>query len=278
MELNILMTTLTLSPAKSMSKSASPAVIDVSNLTVRYNGEAALEDVTFTVHAGDKLAIIGPNGAGKSTLMKAILGLLRYQSGEIVVAGDLKQLGYVPQHEDVKWDFPASVRDVVMMGCLRQIGWLRLPTRIHWARVDAALERVDLAAFGRRQVGELSGGQRRRVFIARALAQNADTLLLDEPFSGVDVSAQNDLMGVLDKLNAEGLTIVLSTHDLDLAFHRFDQVLALRRRIIAFGSPREVYQTDVLTQLYGKRLMAWRDGEEVSLFMDEHGCCDDEHL
>jgi manganese/iron transport system ATP-binding protein len=278
MEPNISMITPTLSPSEPLIPPLpAPTVIDVSGLTVRYNGEAALEAVTFSVRAGEKLAVIGPNGAGKSTLMKAILGLLRYQSGEIVVAGDLKQLGYVPQHEDVNWSFPASVRDVVMMGCVRQIGWLRLPTRAHWARVDAALERVDLAAFGKRQVGELSGGQRRRVFIARALAQNADILLLDEPFSGVDASAQNDLMNVLDKLNAEGLTIVLSTHDLDLAFHRFERVLALRQRVIAFGPPQEVYQTEVLTQLYGKRLLAWRDGEEVSLFMDEHGCCGDEH-
>jgi ABC-type Mn2+/Zn2+ transport system ATPase subunit len=249
-------------------------MIDVRGVTVRYDGEPAVEDITFHVAAGERIAIIGPNGAGKSTLIKAIIGLLRHQSGEITVTGDLKKLGYVPQHEDVNWNFPVTVRDVVLMGCLRQIGWFRLPTRKHWQQVDAALERVDLAAFGQRQVGELSGGQRRRVFIARALAMNSDVLLLDEPFSGVDASAQTDLMGVLDRLNAEGLTILLSTHDLDLAFHRFDKVLALRQRMIAFGTPKEVYQTDILAQLYGKRLLAWHDGQEVSLFVDEHGCAD----
>jgi ABC-type Mn2+/Zn2+ transport system ATPase subunit len=246
----------------------------VSGLTVRYNGDNAIEDVTFRIAEGEKVAIIGPNGAGKSTLIKAILGLLRYQSGKITVAGDLAKLGYVPQHEDVNWNFPVTVRDVVMMGCVRQIGWLRLPTHADWRRVDAALERVDMATFGKRQVGELSGGQRRRVFVARALAQNADILLLDEPFSGVDVSAQAELMNVLDRLNVEGLTILLSTHDLDLAFHRFSRVLALRKRLIAFGTPQEVYQTEVLAQLYGKRLVAWHDGDPVSVFMDEHGCAD----
>lgn len=268
------MTISTLAPAKPTAKNGAPIAIDVRGLTVRYNGDNALEDVTFRVTAGEKVAIIGPNGAGKSTLIKAILGLLRYQEGQISVVGELTRLGYVPQHEDVNWNFPVTVRDVVMMGCVRQIGWLRLPTRADWRRVDAALERVDMAAFGRRQVGELSGGQRRRVFVARALAQNADILLLDEPFSGVDVSAQADLMKVLDRLNAEGLTILLSTHDLDLAFHRFSRVLALRQRLIAIGTPQEVYQTDVLAQLYGKRLVAWHDGEAVSVFLDEHGCAD----
>ena len=249
-----------------------PAVIDVRGVTVRYNGDAAIENVTFRVAAGERVAIIGPNGAGKSTLINAMLGLIRYQSGEIVV--DSRQLGYVPQHENVDWNFPVTVRDVVMMGLLRQLPRFRPPTRAHWQQVDEALEKVGMSAFGNRQVGELSGGQRRRVFIARALAMQAQILLLDEPFSGVDTSAQTDLMNVLDNLNAAGLTIVLSTHDLDLAFHRFDKVLALRQRVIAFGTPREVYQTDVLAKLYGKRMLAWQDGRQVSVFVDEHACGD----
>jgi ABC-type Mn2+/Zn2+ transport system ATPase subunit len=161
-----------------------------------------------------------------------------------------------------------------MMGSLRQIPRFRLPTHAHRRRVEEALEQVGMATFRDRQVGALSGGQRKRVFIARALAMEAQILLLDEPFSGVDASAQTDLMDVLDKLNAAGLTVVLSTHDLDLAFHRFDKVLALRQRVIAFGTPPEVYQTDVLAQLYGKRLLAWQDGQQVSVFVDEHGCGD----
>jgi ABC-type Mn2+/Zn2+ transport system ATPase subunit len=268
-------TIATISPSTETPVQTSlPAVIDVRDVTVRYNGDAAIENITFRAAQGERIAIIGPNGAGKSTLIKAILGLIRYQSGAITVKGDLQKLGYVPQHEDVNWNFPVTVGDVVMMGCLRQIGRFRRPTRAHWQHVDAALEQVGMAAFRDRQVGELSGGQRRRVFIARALAMKADILLLDEPFTGVDASAQTDLMDVLDHLNMGGLTILLSTHDLDLAFHRFDQVLALRQRVIAFGSPREVYQTDVLAQLYGKRLLAWHDGQQVSMFVDEHGCGD----
>ena len=269
------MATVTISPSvESPNSTSTPSVIDVRDVTVRYNGDAAIKNITFRVAAGERIAIIGPNGAGKSTLINAILGLIRHQSGEITVKDDLQKLGYVPQHEDVNWNFPVIVGDVVMMGCLRQIPRFRLPTRAHWQRVDEVLQQVGMAAFRDRQVGELSGGQRRRVFIARALAMQANILLLDEPFSGVDASAQTDLMDVLDKLNAAGLTIVLSTHDLDLAFHRFDKVLALRQRVIAFGAPREVYQTDVLTQLYGKRLLAWQDGQQVSVFVDEHGCGD----
>jgi ABC-type Mn2+/Zn2+ transport system ATPase subunit len=272
---NLMATLATLIPSTETSRQTTTSpVIDVRDVTVRYNGDAAIENVTFRVAAGERVAIIGPNGAGKSTLINAILGLIRHQSGEIVVNGDLRQLGYVPQHEDVNWNFPVTVRDVVMMGCLRQIPRFRPPTRRHWQHVDEALEQVGMSAFRDRQVGELSGGQRRRVFIARALAMEAHALLLDEPFSGVDASAQTDLMDVLEKLNARGLTIVLSTHDLDLAFHRFDKVLALRQRVVAFGTPREVYQTDVLAQLYGKRLLAWQDGKQVSVFVDEHGCGD----
>ena len=269
------MATTTISPsAEKINLTPAPPIIDVRDVTVRYNGDAAIENITFQVEAGERVAIIGPNGAGKSTLISAILGLIRHQAGEITVKDDLQKLGYVPQHEDVNWNFPVTVGDVVMMGCLRQIPRFRPPTREHWQRVDEALEQVGMASFRERQVGELSGGQRRRVFIARALAMEANILLLDEPFSGVDASAQTDLMDVLDKLNAAGLTVVLSTHDLDLAFHRFDKVLALRQRVLAFGRPREVYQTDVLAQLYGKRLLAWQDGQQVSVFVDEHGCGD----
>lgn len=269
------MTTAAISPSvEKQSSKSSPPIIDVRDVTVRYNGDAAIEHITFHVEAGERVAIIGPNGAGKSTLINAILGLLRHQSGEIVVKSELHKLGYVPQHEDVNWNFPVTVSDVVMMGYLRRIPRFRLPTRAQRQQVEHVLEQVGMTGFRDRQVGELSGGQRRRVFIARALAMEADVLLLDEPFSGVDASAQTDLMDVLDKLNAAGLTILLSTHDLDLAFHRFDKVLALRQRVIAFGTPDEVYQTDVLAQLYGKRLLAWQDGKQVSVFVDEHGCGD----
>lgn len=256
-------------------RTEAPPVLIVRDLCVQYgSGDLALENVSLDVRAGERLAVIGPNGAGKSTLIKAIMGLLNPSSGTIEKAADVGVIGYVPQHEAVNWDFPVTVRDVVMMGGVRRVGWLRFPGKRDWDNVDQALRRVDLADLAERQVGELSGGQRRRVFIARALAQQAKILILDEPFSGVDASAQADLMDVLDRLNREGLTIVLSTHDLDLAFHRFDRVLALRRTVIGCGYPDEVYRADVLSRLYDRRIVAWHQGEAVSVFVDEHGCAD----
>jgi len=250
-------------------------VISVRDLMVVYDGETAIEHISFDIHAGERIAIIGPNGAGKSTLLKAIVGLIQPRGGTIEIAPEWQDhLGYVPQYENIHWNFPVTVRDVVMMGCARRIGWLRWPRREHWQTVEAALERVGLADLSYRQVGDLSGGQRRRVFIARALAQDARILVLDEPFSGVDASAQTDLMGVLERLNAEGMTLLLSTHDLDLAFHRFSRVMALRQTLIAYGKPDEVYTTDVLTAIYGRRLIAWHDGKPIDVFVDEHACPD----
>ena len=248
------------------------SVIAVRDLTVIYDGNQALRDINFAVRRGESVAVIGPNGAGKSTLMQAIMGLLQPRAGQVIVQ-DRQRLGYVPQHEAVNWDFPVTVRDVVMMGQARQIGWLRWPGRGHWQEVDAALARVGLSDFAQRQIGELSGGQRRRVFVARALAQAADVLILDEPFSGVDASAQAEMMAVLDGLHADGLTILLCTHDLNLAFHRFDRVLALKETVIADGPPDAIYTRDVLAQLYGGRLATMQDGAELTVFVDDHDCC-----
>ena len=245
-------------------------ILKVENLTVVYEQQVAIHDLHFAVSAGSRVAVIGPNGAGKSTLMKAIMGLLPVQSGMIHCDA---QLGYVPQYEAVNWDFPVTVRDVVMMGRTRRIGWLRWPTGAHWQAVEQALERVGMADFADQQVGELSGGQRRRVFIARALAQEAEVLVLDEPFSGVDVQAQAETMQVLDDLHMAGLTILLSTHDLDLAFQRFDRVMALNHQMIAYGPPVNVYTQEILAQLYGSRLATLQNGDQVNIFVDDHQCC-----
>ncbi|MCB9451326.1 MAG: metal ABC transporter ATP-binding protein [Anaerolineaceae bacterium] len=246
------------------------AVLTVNGLKVIYDGEPAVEEINFTIYAGERVAVIGPNGAGKSTLIKAIMGLLQPQAGRIDV--DPARLGYVPQHEGVDWDFPVTVRDVVMMGRIKQIGWLRLPGMAHWRTVEAALERVGMADLAGRQIGDLSGGQRRRAFIARALAQQADTLVLDEPFSGVDAHAQSSLMDVLESLNQEGMTIILSTHDLGLAFSRFDRVLAINTTLIADGEAKAVYTPEVLGQLYGGQLATWDNGRQVMVFVDDHHC------
>jgi ABC-type Mn2+/Zn2+ transport system ATPase subunit len=249
---------------------ASETVLDVRHLTVAYNHEPAIEDVSFSVAARERVAIIGPNGAGKSTLIKAIMGLLQPRAGQIIV--NPHRLGYVAQHEGVNWDFPVTVADVVMMGRTRHIGRRLWPGRDQWQAVDAALERVGLLDLRNRQIGELSGGQRRRVFIARALAQEADTLVLDEPFSGVDASAQAGLLDVLDSLHCGGMTIMLCTHDLGLAFRWFDKVMALNCHLIAYGTPQQVYQPEILSQLYGSKLTTFAADHEQVLFVDDHHC------
>lgn len=251
----------------------STTILSVQQLSIDYDDSTpALNNVSFEICAGDKVAIIGPNGAGKSTLMKAIMGLIQTpRTSKIEV--DRHRLGYVPQHQTIDWSFPVTVRDVVMMGLTRQIGWLRFARKKHWQQVDAALKRVTMLAYGERQIGELSGGQQQRVFIARALAQQADTLLLDEPFAGVDIGAQADLLQVIDELNQEGLTILLSTHDLTLAFRRFTKVMALNQELVAFGTPDTIYNAETLKQLYGGAVTTMHDGGQTVVFVDEDSRC-----
>jgi ABC-type Mn2+/Zn2+ transport system ATPase subunit len=250
----------------------STALLTVHDLTVHYDDTTALDNVSFTLNAGDYAAIIGPNGAGKSTLMKSIMGLIQPQHGHFHVAPDLGLPGYVPQHQEVAWDFPVTVTDVVMMGLTRQIGWMRWPSRQHRQQVTEALERVGMAEYSQRQIGELSGGQRQRVFIARALAQNVRLLLLDEPFSGVDAVAQSSLMDVIDAVHTAGIAVLLSTHDLGLAFQRFPLVMALNKKLIAFGPAKEIAAPSILRDLYGTGIATIADGQGLTLFVDEHKC------
>jgi ABC-type Mn2+/Zn2+ transport system ATPase subunit len=250
-------------------------LLSVNHLTVRYDDYLALDDIHFDVQRGDSIAVIGPNGAGKSTLMKAIMGLIQPQRGaQINFAPDVSTPGYVPQHQEVAWDFPVTVEDVVMMGLTRQIGWLRRPNQTHQKQVDSALERVGMLALAHRQIGELSGGQKQRVFIARALVRDVDILLLDEPFAGVDAAAQSEVMEVIDRVNCEGMTILLSTHDLGLAFQRFKKVMALNHHLVAYGPASEIYTSETLRGLYGGGIAAVQDGERVTMFVDEHGCAE----
>ncbi len=245
-------------------------ILSIQHLTVNYRETRAILDISLDIERGDSVAIIGPNGAGKSTLIKAVMDLIPIQGGKIIYADAPRPIGYVPQQENINWNFPVTVRDVVMMGSPHRS---RFGSNTDaWKAVDEALERVELLPFRDRQVGELSGGQRRRVFIARTLVQETDLLILDEPFSGVDVSAQAGLMEVLDRLNAEGLTILLSTHDLDLAFNRFKKVLALRHEVIGWGTPNEVYTSENLARLYDRQVVTLRDGAQAQVYVDEHGC------
>ncbi len=241
------------------------------------SGPAVLEDVGFRIQHGERVAVVGPNGAGKSTLFKVIVGLLPHRSGDVLVhghshhAGDCPSIGYVPQREAVDWRFPVSVLDVVLMGRVREVGWLRWPGRRDREAAAEALEQVGLAALARRPIADLSGGQQQRVFIARALAQRADVLLLDEPFSGVDVEAQAAIFDILDQLRQHHVTVLISTHDLQTATTRFDRLLLLNRRLLADGPAASVLTTERLAAAYGGRVTFWQDGQPVLATTDD--CC-----
>jgi ABC-type Mn2+/Zn2+ transport system ATPase subunit len=256
-----------------------PPALAVKSITAGYGkGQIAIEDISFSIQAGERVAVVGPNGAGKSTLFKVVVGLLPHRTGDVFVhghshhAGDCPSIGYVPQREAVDWRFPLSVRDVVMMGRVQQIGWLRRPSRVDHALADAALKEVGLAHLGLRPIAELSGGQQQLVFIARALAQHADVLLLDEPFSGVDVEGQSAIFDLLGKLRSRNITVLISTHDLQAATTRFSRLLLLNRRLLADGPAQSTLTPERLSAAYGGRLTFWQDGRPVTVAATDE-CC-----
>jgi manganese/zinc/iron transport system ATP- binding protein len=230
--------------------------LEVRRLTVSYSARPVLWDVDARFPEGALSAVVGPNGAGKSTLLRAALGLVPADAGQALILGAparaaLDRVAYVPQREAVDWDFPITVREVVEMGRYRAAGWVRRLGRADRAAVDAALERVGLAAAGRRQIGELSGGQRQRVFLARALAQDAPVLVMDEPFAGVDARTEAALLALLGELRAGGRSVVLVHHDLGTVRRAFDWALVLNVRAIACGPVEDVLTAPVLARAYG---------------------------
>lgn len=263
-----------LQPAALVPLVSETPALSVQGVSAGYpSARDALQHVSFDVYPGERVAVLGPNGAGKSTLFKAIVGLIPFTEGEISIHGKNCEtshglVGYVPQHNAVDWNFPATVSDVVMMGRLRQIGWFRFPNRAHQTVVDRLLDQVGLYDLRKRQVGQLSGGQRQRVFIARALAQETDVILLDEPFSGVDASAEREILDVLDRLQEQGVTVIIATHDLSMASTRFDRVMLIRQRLIAFGTPAEVFTAENFQSAYGGHVGTFRDG--AFFIVDEH--------
>lgn len=233
-------------------------ILDVQNIAVRYNGRVALENVTFHLHAGERIAVVGPNGAGKSTLFKVVAGVLQPNAGEVNIFGSRPRrhvcIAYIPQRSQVDWSFPVSVADVVMMGRSAKLGLLNWPHKKDWEYVRHALEIVALSDLAERQIGQLSGGQQQRMFIARALAQEAELMLMDEPLSGLDTPSQEGLLNLLDTLRDQNVTVMVATHDLDQAARHFDRIMLLNHRIIAFDLPQNVMHTDQLLQAYGGRL------------------------
>ena len=244
-------------------------VLEVHNLTVSYNGKHALEGVSFNVQAGERVAIVGPNGAGKSTLFKAMVGLLHPKTGSVQTNG--AEIGYVTQRSMVDWGFPVTVYDVVMMGRITRIGWLRWQRPVDRKIAWRSLAQVGMSAYANQQIGELSGGQQQRVFIARALAQEATILLMDEPLSGVDMPSQEAILEILDGLRAQGVTVLLSTHDLNLAVEHFDRLALLNRQLIVYGTPRQAITPETLAAAYGGQAV-WR-GEDYAMVLGDIGCC-----
>ncbi|TVR23074.1 MAG: metal ABC transporter ATP-binding protein [Anaerolineaceae bacterium] len=244
-----------------------PALV-VEHLSAGYPGHRrAIDDISFSVWRGERVAVIGPNGAGKSTLFKALAGIIPHQTGAISLHGEDCRtshmlIGYVPQSDGVDLTFPVTVYDVVMMGRAREIGWFRWPRRADHLIVAEALERVGVWDLRNRQIGQLSGGQRQRVFIARALAQQTDVLLLDEPFSGVDVNAEHEIMNTLNSLQQGGITMLIATHDLHMASTQFDKLLAINQRMVGYGDSGEVFTPNVLQATYGGRVGIVGNGDE----------------
>ncbi|MGB3815876.1 MAG: manganese/iron ABC transporter ATP-binding protein [Shinella sp.] len=233
--------------------------IVAEDVTVTYrNGQTALRHASFSVPKGTITALVGVNGAGKSTLFKAIMGFVPVAAGKVTILGlsvreALKKnlVAYVPQAEEVDWTFPVLVEDVVMMGRYGHMNWLRIPTRHDHEMVDKALSRVNMSAYRKRQIGELSGGQRKRVFLARALAQEGQVILLDEPFTGVDVNTEEQIIELLGKLRDEGRVMLVSTHNLGSVPDFCDRTVFVKGTVIASGPTRETFTEANLERAFG---------------------------
>lgn len=233
--------------------------LEVKDITVTYkNGHTAIYDTSFTLPTGSITALVGVNGSGKSTLFKSIMGFVSLAKGSVDVLGmsaqkalKKNQVAYVPQSEDIDWNFPVLVKDVVMMGRYGHMGMLRLASEQDHQKVDLALARVGMKAFKGRQIGELSGGQKKRVFLARALAQESRVILLDEPFTGVDVQTEEQIMELLQEMRAAGNIILVSTHNLGSVPAFCDRAVLINRTVLASGTTSKVFTQENLQMAFG---------------------------
>lgn len=251
----------------SEAMSSVTACIELKNVSVAYDDRPVLENVNWTVPCGTMAAIIGPNGGGKSTLLRTLVGRLRPVGGVVRVLGQApvkvrRHISYLPQNEEIEWSFPLRAVDVVMQGRLAHTPWwtpFGLGRKGAFGKeafdeAMAALERVRLADHALRTVGDLSGGQRQRVLLARALSQDARLILLDEPATALDATAQHDLLDILEELRDEGRTIVMTTHDLNCLTDCFDTVVGIRRKVIFSGTPEETLLPQTLTAVFGRHI------------------------
>lgn len=242
--------------------------IRLDQVTVAYGSTVVLDEINLMIGAGQMIGLIGPNGAGKTTLLRTIVGALKPSRGTVNVLGQQiakvrQHVAYVPQRRDVDWNFPISVLDVVLMGRYGRLGIWKRPSKHDREIALQALDKVGLAARRHCQIGELSGGQQQRVFVARALAQDADLLLLDEPFNGIDTTTQGIIFDLLYQQRQQGRTVLLSTHDLHSVEQNCDQLVALNRTIVAAGTVDQVFTPPVLRETFGTQIAIVGDREAV---------------
>ncbi|SMD31895.1 manganese/zinc/iron transport system ATP-binding protein [Reichenbachiella faecimaris] len=234
-------------------------VLEIHDLTVTYSRKPVLWGVDLTLPKGALVGVIGPNGAGKSTLIKAIMEIVPLSSGWVELLGQpiteiRNRVSYVPQKESVDWDFPASVRDVVVMGRYAELGLFKRPRKADYEAADYALEQVNMQQFASRQISQLSGGQQQRVFLARALAQNAEIYFMDEPFAGVDAATEKTIINILKNMSEEGKTVVVVHHDLQTVSQYFNWVVQLNTRLVASGPIDQAFTQELLQETYGGKL------------------------
>jgi manganese/zinc/iron transport system ATP- binding protein len=266
-------TDATTTPATSGGADPASIPLSVYDLTVAYHRKPVIWDVGFDVPNGSLVGIVGPNGAGKSTLLKAVMDLIPRAAGRIKIFGEdyarnRRRVGYVPQRESVDWDFPVDALDVVTMGIYREVGWFLPVRRKHRQAALEALSRVGIADLADRQISQLSGGQQQRTFLARALVQDADLYLMDEPFAGVDAATERAIVDVLREMQKNGKTAVVIHHDLQTVPEYFDYVVLLNMRVVAHGSVEEAFTSENLQKTYGGRLTLL---DEVSEAMRQRG-------
>ena len=254
--------------------------LKISEVTVTYNDEVlALKNVTFNLNKSSIAALVGMNGSGKSTLFKAIMGFAPITKGSISIFGlEIKDalkknlIAYVPQNEEIDWDFPILVEDVVMMGRYGFMNFFRNPKDLDFQIVDESLSRVNMRDFKKRQIGELSGGQKKRIFLARALAQKSDVILLDEPFAGIDVKSEEEIISILSKLKDEGKIILIATHNLGSVPEFCDKAILLNQEVIASGITKDVFTQSNLEKTFGGTLRQFiLPGKDLHTDKDERG-------
>jgi manganese/iron transport system ATP-binding protein len=252
-------------------------ILRAEDLSLRFESGLALDEISFELNTSERLAIVGPNGAGKSTLLQIIAGVLAPTQGQVHIYGHRPVghicIAYISQRNQVDWGFPVTVADVVMMGRVGQLGLFRNPRASDWKIVHDALDVVRMSHLAKRQINQLSGGQQQRMFIARALAQQAELMLMDEPLTGLDANSQEEVFGILNDLKTQDVTVMVSLHDLQLASQRFDRVMLLNQRMLGIGAPESVLTPENLLAAYGGHLHLVPMDDGMLALGDT--CCDD---